>query len=85
MTHLKSVLVEALSPVVETGLFVLAEEDEFGVVRGIAPDAEADEVRAGGDRMAAFVAATPLHLVSAGVERRIHECAYALALDVVDG
>ena len=28
---------------------------------------------------------TPLHLVSAGVERRIHECADALALDVVDG
>ena len=49
------------------------------------PDAEAGEVRTSGDRMAAFVAATPLHLVSAGVERRIHECAYALALDVVDG
>ena len=85
MTHLKSVLVEALSPVVETGLFVLAEEDEFGVVRGIAPDAEADEVRAGGGQVTAFVAAIPLHLVCAGVERRIHERADALALDVVDG
>ena len=55
MTHLQSVLVEAPSPVVETGLFVSAEEDEFGVVRGIAPDAEVGEVRAGGDRMAALV------------------------------
>ena len=29
----------------------LAEEDEFGVVWGIAFDVEAGEVRAGGDRM----------------------------------
>ena len=85
MTPSQVALMKALSPVVETGLFVLAEEDEFGVVRGIAPDAEADEVRAGGGRMAAFVAAIPLHLVCAGVERRIHERADALALDVVDG
>ena len=45
---------------------------------------EADEVRTGGRRMAAFVAAIPSHLVYAGVERRVHERAHELALDVVD-
>ena len=48
-------------------------------------DAEADEVRTGSYRMAAFVAAIPSHLVCAGVERRVHERAHELALDVVDG
>ena len=46
---------------------------------------EADEVRTGSCRMAAFVAAIPCRLVCAGVERRVHERAHELALDVVDG
>ena len=45
---------------------------------------EADEVRTGGRRMAAFVAAIPSHLVYTGVERRVHERAHELALDIVD-
>ena len=48
---------EAPSPFVEMGLFVSAEEEELGVARGSASDAEADEVRTGGRRIAAFVAA----------------------------
>ena len=73
------------SPFVEMGLFVLAEEDELGVARRAMRDAEAGEIRAGGRRLAAFVATIPLHLVYAGVERRVHERAHELALDVVDG
>ena len=63
----------------------LAEEDEFGVVWGIAFDVEAGEVRAGGGGMAVVVLAIPARPVCAGGERRVHECANALALDVVDG
>lgn len=48
-------------------------------------NAEADEVCTGGRRIAAFVAAIPLHLVCASVERRVHERTHPLALDVVDG
>ena len=46
--------------------------------------AEADEVRTGSGRMAAFVSAIPLHLVYASAERRVHERAHELALDVID-
>ena len=75
---------EAPSPFVEMGLF-LAKEDELGVARGAMLDAEAGEVRTGSGRMTAFVSAIPLHLVYASVERRVHERAHPLALDVVDG
>ena len=48
-----------------------AEEEELGVARGAMCDAEAGEVQASGGRMAAVVAAIPLHLVyaSAGAAR----------------
>ena len=62
-----------------------AEEDELGVAQRAMRDAETGEVQAGSGRMTAFVAAIPLHLVCASVERRIHERAHPLALDVVDG
>ena len=47
-------------------------------------DAEVDEVRTGSRPMAAFVSAIPCRLVYTGVERRIHECAHPLTLEVVD-
>ena len=74
---------EAPSPL-GGGAFVLADKDELGVVWGAMCDAETDEVRTGSHQMAAFVSAIPSHLMYTGVERRIHQGAHALALDVVD-
>ena len=62
-----------------------AKEDELGVARGAMCNVQAGEIQAGSERMTAFVSAIPLHLVCASVERRIHERAHPLALDVVDG
>ena len=68
----------------ERGLFVSAEEEELGVVRGAMFDVEEDEVQTGSGPLSALVSAIPLHLVYARVQRRVHECAHSLALNVVD-
>ena len=61
------------------------EEDELGVARGAMFDAETGQVQTGGRRIAAFVTAIPLYLVCTGLERRVHQRAHPLAVDVVDG